>query len=421
MNDSNKVLVVGTTADYIDWIRRTCPGRALFLTDSSIRHQAREPKPAPAEEILCDLSNYGQARDNLKRHLRKECLSLDGITSYDCESLELTAILAQDFDLSYPSVEAVSKCRDKGLSKFFWRQNGVNCPSARPVKSVTEAVSFLNEIRGPCVLKPVSGSGSELIFLCNSEHECKMGFRRITKGLFERRSSRMYKDYDADNPLILAEEFVNGEEFSCDFLIENGRAEVIRLSRKILSKGGVFGTVQGYVLPVPLPTQIDPRGFQQILQQSAGGLGITRAICMLDFLIRGNEIVLLELTPRPGGDCLPFLLKRRLGLDILKLNLDFAQKRALRFPEFDNGYPHIGLRLHADREGTLKRVDVRQLRQDRRVVEIHLTRSTGHVIRMPPADYDSWVLGHVIIMPFEETDLETQCDELLSLISVEVE
>ena len=147
MNDSNKVLVVGTTADYIDWIRRTCPGRALFLTDSSIRHQAREPKPAPAEEILCDLSNYGQARDNLKRHLRKECLSLDGITSYDCESLELTAILAQDFDLSYPSVEAVSKSRDKGLSKFLWRQDGVNCPRARPVKSVTEAVSFLNEIR----------------------------------------------------------------------------------------------------------------------------------------------------------------------------------------------------------------------------------------------------------------------------------
>jgi len=419
--DSSKVLVVGTTTDYIDWIRRTSPGRALFLTDTSAREQAREPKPDPAEEILCDLSKHGQVRDRLKRHLEEENLSLNGIASYDCESLALAACLAQEFNLPYPSLEAVSKCRDKGLSKSLWRQNGVNCPRARPVKSVAEAVSFLKEIGGPCVLKPLTGSGSELVFLCNSEQACNMGFREITKGLRERRSNRMYRDVGKDDPRILSEEFVEGDEFSCDFLIENSRAELIRLSRKIMSGGEFCGTVDGYVFPVTLTDRIDPKAFQQILYKSAMSLGITRAICMLDFIIRGNEVVLLELTPRPGGDCLPFLLKRRLGLDILDLTLDFAQQHALRLPQSDKGSPYIGLRLRADREGTLKRIDVRRLHRDPRVLEVHLTRSPGHVIRMPPTDYDSWLLGHAIVMPFKEIGLETQCAELLNLISVEVD
>ena len=175
------------------------------------------------------------------------------------------------------------------------------------------------------------------------------------------------------------------------------------------------------LFPVTLTDRIDPKAFQQILYKSAMSLGITRAICMLDFIIRGNEVVLLELTPRPGGDCLPFLLKRRLGLDILDLTLDFAQQHALRLPQSDKGSPYIGLRLRADREGTLKRIDVRRLHRDPRVLEVHLTRSPGHVIRMPPTDYDSWLLGHAIVMPFKEIGLETQCVELLDLISVEVD
>jgi len=47
-----KVLVVGTTADYIDWIQKSCPGRALFLTEPGVRRQAEEPCPLPGEEIL---------------------------------------------------------------------------------------------------------------------------------------------------------------------------------------------------------------------------------------------------------------------------------------------------------------------------------------------------------------------------------
>jgi len=166
---SPRVLVVGTTADYIDWIRHSCPGNALFLTDPLIRQSAQEPPPSLFEEILFNLSDHHRVRNALQRHLRKERISLVGITSYDCESMALAALLARDFALPYPTIEAVQNCRDKFRSKRLWHRHGVPCPRARRVHMQADAVAFLHHIDGPCVLKPVGGSGSELVFVSHNQ------------------------------------------------------------------------------------------------------------------------------------------------------------------------------------------------------------------------------------------------------------
>ena len=236
LHSNSKALVVGTTADYIDWIRHKCPERTVFLTDPLIRQRAREPKPAPHEEILCDLADYSQANEILKDHLQTWKFSLDGIISYDCESMELAAVLAENFSLSYPSVKAIQNCRNKHTSKSLWHQSGINCPRARPVTCVRDAMDFIEEIGGPCVLKPARGSGGELQFRLENAQDCERHFHDIVNGLRNRLGNRLYASPPVEAPLILAEEYIPGEEFSCDFLMENNHVNVIRLSRKILDK-----------------------------------------------------------------------------------------------------------------------------------------------------------------------------------------
>ncbi len=421
LRTSPKVLAVGTTTDYIHWIRRSCPDRALFLTDPLLRQQAKEPTPAPHEEILCDLVDYEQALETLKNHLRNRHLSLSGITSYDCESMELAAVIARDMSLDYPTVQAVGNCRNKYLSKILWHESGVRTPSGRLVTSSEEAVSFFKQTDGPCVLKPITGSGSELLLYCETADECKRGFNDISRGLKQRQAHRLYRSFSTENPSILIEECIEGEEFSCDFIIEGEQAAVIRLAQKIPDKKGPFGTIRGYILPAPLPDGIDPRDFERALHQGARALGIDRAMCMLDFLVRKGELIFLEIAPRPGGDCLPFLLLQRFNLDILKLNLDFAQHCPVRLPGPDNNHPAVGLRVHAKKGGVLKKIDITPLRHDPRIYEVYLPHRPGYIIRMPPEDYDSWLLGHVIFRPIKDTDVETQCHEIFEQIAVETE
>lgn len=415
---SPKVLVVGTTPDYIDWIRAAAPGRALFLTDKETRLHAIEPPPLPDEEILCDLEDVTLVRNALAKHFHQWQISLDGIACFDCESMELAAILAVDFSLPYPSPQSIRLCRDKYATKSLWRQHGVNCPQVRLVQSAAEACDFLLELDGPCVIKPLSGSGSELVFLCASQKACEETMRTIQRELMLRGAQRLYKKRYSS---ILAEEFIGGEEYSCDAVIMEDRVEIVRLTRKILAPAAPFGTTLGYVLSAYPPEGVKVGELERLLWQGAKALGFSHAICMADFLVCENELVLLEMTPRPGGDCLPFLLRCSRQLDILLLTLDLAQQRPLALTERPpEDRPSIGLRLHARQPGVVREINSQLLQRDPRILEINLLRNPGHLVTMPPADYDSWYLGHVIFRAAPGVALESQCHEVGQQLVLEI-
>lgn len=415
-----RVLVVGTTADYIEWIRGCRPGQVLFLTDPAVRREADEPPPFPNEEIRCDLTDERLVLEVLVRHLDEWRMTLDGVVCYDCESMALAARLAGVYDLPYPSVQSVNNCRDKFRSKALWRAEQLETPDARRIGSAGAAIGFFRETGGPCVLKPLSGSGSEFIFRCDSERDCERYYRSIAQGLERRKDHRLYQPFAGDAPDILAEAYVGGEEYSCDFVLENDQVTLIRVARKILFDRDPFGTAKAYIVPGILPETIDADEFERTLYLSAMALGVRRAVCMLDFIVHDGRMVLLELAPRPGGDCLPALVRRCHTLDMLPLMLDFARQKPLALHRPAPHLPMVGLRLHAGQAGTLVSIDAHELRNDPRVQEVHLIRNPGHRIKRPPEDYEAWLMGHVIFIPDPDRDVATQCRELHDKLAIKV-
>jgi len=138
-------------------------------------------------------------------------------------------------------------------------------------------------------------------------------------------------------------------------------------------------------------------------------------------MVDDGRITLLELAPRPGGDCLPFLLRRACGLDMLKLQLNFSRKTALAFPKHCHGRPLVGMRIHARANGILQSIDTGELEKDIRVQEFHFIRGSGDRITLPPEDYDSWLLGHVIFIPDEKPTVEMQCAALTDKIEIAIQ
>jgi biotin carboxylase len=421
VQSENRLLVVGTTSDYIDWIRRTCPQRALFLTDPFVRSNAREVAPAAHEEILCELTDIVYVRRAVTRHLESWGIRVDGVACFDCESMALAAWLAQDFSAAFVSLSAVNNCRDKLVSKTLWRQNGIACPRIAPVRNVEDAIDFLSIVGSDSILKPLSGSGSELVFHCKDEKECRRAFTVIQDGLFQRKNHRLYYDISNDSSPIIVEEFVEGSEFSCDFLMDEETATLIRLAKKIPSSFGPFGTTMGYVLVDALPQGMNLQMFCRYLARAAGTLGIRRSICMADFIVHEGEIVLLEMAPRPGGDCLPALIRNALQMDIIVLTLDAAQKRPVRIGSFRPPQPFVGLRIHARQNGIFRGINCSFMERNSRVKEIQVLRQPGDIIRMPPEDYDSFVLGNIIFTPENAMDPMNECRRLLDSLTVEIE
>jgi biotin carboxylase len=418
-NGRTRVLVVGTTPDYVDLLRREHPDECLFLTESRLRLQAREPSPDDREEVLYRGDKPLSAIDLLKRHQERYGIKIAGVACFDCESMPLASMIAKQLGLSYPSSEAIDRCRNKGRMKQQWKAKGT--PSARfsIVHRAEEAVDFLHQIGGPCVMKPLSGSGSELVFCVQNEADCRLLFAKIIAGLSARRAAPLYRSCKEGRASVLMEERVEGDEFSCDFLVARGHVRVIRLARKYLRRDGPLGIVEAYELTPNPPAACRDSRLTPLLLRAASSLGIDRAICMADFIVRGDQPIFLEVTPRCGGDCLPSLLKTACGFDVLGLAIRFARETVDRAAARVNESV-VALRLFADRAGTLEWTDTTALADDGRVLSVVQTRSIGARVTLPPQDYDSWILGHVIYRPQPGRGVSEQNDELRSLFQMKI-
>nr|MBC8413453.1 ATP-grasp domain-containing protein [bacterium] len=252
----------------------------------------------------------------------------------------------------------------------------------------------------------------------DSAAESKTAALLILQGLEARKDHPLYRTRGIDSPAIIAEEFVSGTEYSCDFIIENSSIKIIRLTRKIISSMSPFGTIMGYIIETVMPG--DQGELESILHRGARALGISEAICMADFMVNDGRIMLLEITPRPGGDCLPMLLQHALGIDILSLTIEFARRQSITLNTHNSHPPAAGLRIIAAQGGILKHIDISELEKDNRARDIKILKHPGHLICMPPDDYDSWLLGHLVFHPDMDIDIKQQSNDLISKIKVNI-
>lgn len=412
-----RVLVVGTTADYIQWIRSRYPDEALFITAPHVRKAAEESVPAPSEELVQDLSDTAGLVDAVTAHMKTHSLIPAGIACFDCEAMVTASRLAAALGLPCPGEAAILNCRDKLISKQLWQAKGVPCPRVWPVHGIGDLTRLLKETTAGLVLKPAWGSGSELVFHCGNRKEADTAWQAMTSGLEKRKENALFAHPDQ---LVLAEERICGPEYSADFILTDTGLTLIRVARKLIPAGMPFGTATGYEVPGILPPHLTVEALSSVLEKAARALGLEKGICMVDFVIRYNQPYLLEITPRPGGDCLPWLLDISGHLDILKLTLDVAGNRPWDLSRVCFS-PHMALRIHARKSGTLTAIRYRDLASEPRIKQIHLIRKPGHRIILPPDDYDSWLLGHVIFDTYGWNFPETRCSLLIRRLEIDIQ
>lgn len=414
MWSNQKILVVGTTPDYVDIIRGFSGGRAVFITEPELRTRASEPAPEDWEELLSEFHDPGLIFSRLETHLKKYSFSVSGIVSFDCESLAAASFLAEKLKLPFPSGKAVENCRDKFVSKKLWKASGIKTPESEIINSAGEALRFFRKINNRCVFKPRTGTGSELVFLCSDETDIEAAYNMIEEGLENRKKSRLYNMKASGQ--IIAEEFINAPEYSADFTINDGRIKIIRITQKIKHASPGFGITTAYLLLNAPPPGINTLQLQQAFLKSCRALSINNAICMMDFFVKNGDIFLLETAPRPGGDCIPFLLEKAAGLNILEMTMDFSLNPEIPFGNFCEMEPHLGIRIITDKTGILKEIDISKLAGEKEIKDIQINMKTGSEILMPPANYDSWILGHIIAERKETIFPEQQVKEILEKV-----
>jgi len=417
---STRVLVVGTTRDYIDRIRERMPGRAFFLTDTGTVSPGIIPLP-PDEELVCPLTDEDGAAAGLKAFLDRGAITLCGIACFDCESLPLAAALAERWGFLFPKKQTVHYCRDKYLSKKIWADRGISCPRVRQVDGLADIHTFMRETEKPIILKPRAGSGSALTFRCDSLDAATEHYLGILEGLKNRATDRLFQPTEpGSKPGVVCEEWLSGDEFSCDVCVTEKDVRILRTARKYFSDEMPVGATLAYEIPAGPPDGIPEAVFKKDLGQAAEALGLKQGLYMVDFICRNGRCYFLELAPRLGGDCLPWLIEESCGVDMLEFALDFAEGLSPAMPPPEQWEHLIAVRFHAHRAGRLEAIRPRFHQHAENVRSQLWIRQPGDRIKLPPEDYDTWLLGHIIFSPRSVPDIPEQIRDLLRAVEVDI-
>ena len=202
--------------------------------------------------------------------------------------------------LKGPSRRIADTASSKTAFRGFLRDNELSCPDFRVCDSFGDAWVFYQAIENKMVLKPDDSSGSRGVKVIDPG-ESKESVAEAFRKTFEfSRAGR-----------ICAEGFLTGTEVGGDAFFVNGEARYFVTTCKHMN--GVL--VQGHSLPGCL-SESDSLRVEKEICLVASRLGYDNGPMNFDVMINENEVAVLEIGLRNGGNGILELIYHCQGIDL---------------------------------------------------------------------------------------------------------
>jgi biotin carboxylase len=255
--------------------------------------------------VTLSLSDPELAADQIERLARRS--PLDGIVAVDDGGTRAAAAAAARLGLRGNSPDAVARARDKAKMRAAFDRAGV----PQPEWALGDGAQ---ELGYPCVLKPLTRSGSQGVIRADTPEEAVAAARRI-------------RDIVGDeHAALLVERFAAGDEVAVEGLLENGRLEVLAIFDKPDPLDGPYFEETIYVTPSRRPLEVQEE-IHRLTAQAAEALGLTEGPIHAELRL-GPPPKVLELAARSIGGLCARSLRFGLGVSLEELIV----RHALRLP-----------------------------------------------------------------------------------------
>lgn len=217
------------------------------------------------------------------------------VASYVSEVLNLPQIM---------SYESALDCTDKIRMKDVFLRNGI--PTSKYIK-VSSANELDSEVSFPVVVKPADTSGSRGIRKINSVDVIGEAINNALSQCVFRKE-------------VVVEEFVEGEEYQVDCIVQNGNVEValIRLKPKF-QKNEISSCVGSLITPRIFEENYFE--FKSLAESLAKAFEIRNNTFFFQLIKSKDTVSVIELGVRVGGGWSHKMIKEITGLDFIKVSL----------------------------------------------------------------------------------------------------
>ena len=284
--------------------------------------------------LTVNCKNPDEAADSIARLAARK--PLDAVVAVDDEGVLVAALAGQRLGLAHNPPDAAARSRDKAAMRRALEEAGVPQPEFRMAGPDADVAGLAAEVGLPCVVKPVSLSGSRGVIRTDDREAAVVAAKRVRAILAD-------AGEDPEAPLLV-ERYIPGDEVAVEGLLRGGTLEPLAVFDKPDPLEGPYFEETIYVTPSRLPPET-LGAIVRMTTDAAAALELVEGPIHAELRTDGGRAWVLELAARSiGGLCsraLRFgvgvtleevILRHALGLPIDDLRRESAASGVMMMP-----------------------------------------------------------------------------------------
>jgi biotin carboxylase len=284
--------------------------------------------------LTVNCKNPDEAADSIARLAARK--PLDAVVAVDDEGVLVAALAGQRLGLAHNPPDAAARSRDKAAMRRALEEAGVPQPEFRMAGPDADVAGLAAEVGLPCVVKPVSLSGSRGVIRADDREAAVVAAKRVRAILAD-------AGEDPEAPLLV-ERYIPGDEVAVEGLLRGGTLEPLAVFDKPDPLEGPYFEETIYVTPSRLPPET-LGAIVRMTTDAAAALELVEGPIHAELRTDGGRAWVLELAARSiGGLCsraLRFgvgvtleevILRHALGLPIDDLRRESAASGVMMIP-----------------------------------------------------------------------------------------
>lgn len=397
-----KLLMLGGSHLQVPAIKKAREMGHYVITCDYLEHN-------PGHQFAHEYYNVSTTDKDAVLELAKK-LKVDGIVCYVADSGAPTvAYVAEKLGLpSYPS-KSIEILTNKDKFRQFQKENGFNIPKARGYSSYEEAEADFHNFKMPVMIKPVDSSGSKGISKMDNIALLK---EKVSNALNFSRAKR-----------FIIEEYIEnyGPHVGGDGFCVNGQLVFRCFSNEYFSNDRLNPFVSIIATwPYVMPERIQNKIHDEI-QRVLSLLNMQTGALNFDIRVDGEEnVYIIEMAPRNGGDYNPHAIKYATGVDLI----EYTIKAALGEDCTDlkmvapKGYWASYL-LDSSNNGVLKGIEIEEEFEKNNIVEFDSVVNKGERIYALSGSHEK--VGIMILKFASMNEMDHKMSNIENLVKVIVE
>lgn len=300
---------------------------------------------------------------------------IHAVVGYDDQAVPIVARIAAALRLPGNPVEAADAARDKVIMKQRFEAAGLPIAAYHLAQDEEDAVSWAARTSYPVVVKPVRGSASQGVIRADSEPTLRQAYRRLRRIV---RSQGLDTGGRSD-ARQLVENYIDGNEYSVEFLIKDGQPHVLCLFEKPMPLHGPFFEETIYLTPARLHAEHQGQ-LQDLAIRAVQALGLRNGPAHCEIRLSSQGPFVLEIGARVIGGACSRVFRHILDEDIHSYVLRLALGDEIVLPLQRKGAAGA-MMLPIPGEGRLVSVSgIEKARSVPSIQDVIVTASPGEII-----------------------------------------